>query len=114
MAEPHHLGANTSTARVVEQQGSARWLQQQLQPQGASLPQSAQATVSAMTISQTGLTDLVHTMEKQRKDADALRDDVAKKLPSRPTSKSSTASPAKPLLAMCCGRSTARRRYKSK
>jgi hypothetical protein len=31
-------GANTSTARVVEQQGSARWLQQQLQPQGASLP----------------------------------------------------------------------------
>lgn len=72
-------GANTSTARVVEQQGSARWLQQQLQPQGASLPESAQATVSAMTISQTGLTDLVHTMEKQRKDADALRDDVAKK-----------------------------------
>ena len=72
-------GATTSAARQLEQLGQARWLQQQLQPQDAKLPEPAQGTVRAMTITQTGLTDLVFKMEQQRKDSDALKDDTEKK-----------------------------------
>lgn len=72
-------GATTSAARQLEQLGQARWLQQQLQPQDAKLPEPAQGTVRAMTISQTGLTDLVLKMEQQRKDSDTLKDDTEKK-----------------------------------
>jgi len=72
-------GATPSTARHLEQLGQSAWLQQQLQPQDAKLPEPAQGTVRAMTISQTGLTDLVFKMEQQRKDSDALKDDTEKK-----------------------------------
>jgi uncharacterized protein (DUF1800 family) len=72
-------GANTTTARQLDQLGLAQWLQQQLQPRDAVLPESARNAVRSLTISQTGLTDLVFKMEQQRKDSDALKDDTDKK-----------------------------------
>ena len=72
-------GANTSSAQAMAQMGLPAWLHQQLQPRDAVLPEPARASISAMTIHQTGLTDLVLKMEKQRKDADALKDDTEKK-----------------------------------
>jgi uncharacterized protein (DUF1800 family) len=72
-------GATTSAARELEQVGQTQWLQQQLQPHEAVLPEPARATVQTMTISQMGLTDLVLKMEQQRKDSDAVKDDVEKK-----------------------------------
>ncbi|BDT73732.1 hypothetical protein os4_32850 [Comamonadaceae bacterium OS-4] len=72
-------GANSHTARQLEQQGQAAWLQQQLQPRDAVLPEPARNAVRSMTISQTDLTDLVLKMEQQRKSSDALKDDAEKK-----------------------------------
>ncbi len=72
-------GANSHTARQLEQQGQATWLQQQLQPRDAVLPEPAREAVRSMTISQTSLTDLVLKMEQQRKSSDALKDDTEKK-----------------------------------
>lgn len=72
-------GANTSSAQAMAQAGPAAWLRQQLQPRDAVLPEQARAAINAMTIHQTSLTDLVLKLEKQRKDADALKDDGEKK-----------------------------------
>ena len=72
-------GANSHTARQLEQQGQATWLQQQLQPRDAVLPEPAREAVRSMTISQASLTDLALKMEQQRKDSDALKDDAEKK-----------------------------------
>jgi Protein of unknown function (DUF1800) len=68
-------GVNTTAVRQLEQAGQTSWLQQQLQPREALLPDSARATVQSMTISQVGLTDLVFKLEQWRKDADAVKDD---------------------------------------
>jgi len=76
-------GANTAGARQLEQLGYARWLRQQLQPQEASLPEPARDMVRGMTISQTGLTDLVFRMEQQRKSMEAIQDDADKKAAQR-------------------------------
>ena len=72
-------GATTTAVRQLERVGQTHWLQQQLRPDDAVLPESARATVQSMTISQMGLTDLVLKMEQQRKDADAVKDDVENK-----------------------------------
>ena len=73
-------GANTSSARQLEQQGRASWLQQQLQPQlSARLPEPAETAVRSMTISQTPMQELVARMDQQRRDADAIADDADKK-----------------------------------
>jgi len=73
-------GANTSTARQLQQTGQAAWLQQQLQPRDAVLPEPAREAVRSMTISQTSITDLVMKMEQQRKDSDSIKDDAQKKI----------------------------------
>lgn len=72
-------GANTTALRQLEQLGQAQWLQQQLQPHEAVLPEPARATVQVMTINQMSLTDLVLKMEQQRKYAHAIKDDTKKK-----------------------------------
>ncbi len=73
-------GATTSAAQQLAQLGQRQWLQQQLQASNSDLPEPARTTVHAMTVSQTGLTDLVLKMEQQRKDADSVKDDAGKKL----------------------------------
>jgi uncharacterized protein (DUF1800 family) len=72
-------GANSGTYRQLDQMGQSTWLQQQLQPRDAVLPEPAQAAIRGLTISQTHVTDLVLKMEQQRKDADKIKDDEQKK-----------------------------------
>jgi uncharacterized protein (DUF1800 family) len=73
-------GATTSAAEQWAQLGQQQWLQQQLQPGNSELPEPARTTVQAMTISQTGPSELVFKMEQQRKDADIVKDDTEKKV----------------------------------
>jgi uncharacterized protein (DUF1800 family) len=72
-------GANSSTLRRFEKAGPSTWLQQQLYPQESELPEPAQASVKGMSIHQTPMAELVFKLEKQRKDADNVTDDVQKK-----------------------------------
>lgn len=72
-------GATPSAARQLQAMGQDAWLQQQLRPAEAVLPEPARSTVQAMTISQMGLADLVRKMEAQRKSADGVKDDAEKK-----------------------------------
>ncbi len=79
-------GANTSAARTFLQMSRREWLQGQLHPSAAAaadarvgLPAAALAQIDAMTITAKPLADLVVEMEQQRRDADALTDDDAKK-----------------------------------
>jgi uncharacterized protein (DUF1800 family) len=72
-------GANTTAVRQLERVGQTHWLQHQLLPHDAVLPEPARATVQSMTISQMGLTDLVLKMEQRRKDADAVKGDAENK-----------------------------------
>jgi len=73
-------GATTSAAEQWAQLGQQQWLQQQLHPGNSDLPEPARTTVQAMTISQTGPSELVFKMEQQRKDADIVKDDTEKKV----------------------------------
>ena len=72
-------GATSSATQELDRLGSPQWLQLQLQPKEAALPEPARDTVRAMTISKTNLMDLVLKMEQQRKDSDAIKDDAEKK-----------------------------------
>ena len=69
-------------AQLVQQAGAAgldRYLEQQLHPGPAVLPEPVQAQVSAMTIGQRPLDQLVRELEQRRKDADAIPDEEGKK-----------------------------------
>lgn len=72
-------GANADDARQVASVGVPRWLGAQLHPGPAPLPAAAQAQIDAMRISRTPLEQLARELEDQRKAADALADDDAKK-----------------------------------
>ena len=72
-------GTNAEDARQVESVGVARWLGVQLHPGPATLPSAAQAQIDAMRISRTPIEQLTRELEDQRKAAEALTDDDAKK-----------------------------------
>ncbi len=72
-------GVNLSVWQQSEATGSDRYLEQQLRPGPARLPEAVAAQIAAMTISQQQLTPLVQSLEASRKAADALTDDAQKK-----------------------------------
>lgn len=72
-------GANADDARRVASVGMPRWLGSQLHPGRATLPPAAQAQIDAMRISRTPIEQLTRELDDQRKAADALTDDDAKK-----------------------------------
>ena len=72
-------GANTSTVDHVRQQGVHNYLQAQLHPTRCQLAPELQQQIDSMRMVQTPLPDLVQQMEQQRKDADSLIADDAKK-----------------------------------
>lgn len=74
-------GATPEMARQLASQGRSRWLAQQLKAQpGAPLPPEAQAQIDAMTITRESLVTRMVALEAQRRAADALKDDEAKKV----------------------------------
>jgi uncharacterized protein (DUF1800 family) len=72
-------GASTSAVALFEQQGWPQYLATQLHPSAHKLPPEPQSQLEAMTISTTPLSELVQRLEQQRKDADAISVDEAKK-----------------------------------
>ena len=64
-------GATVATLDQAEHMGLSPYLAQQLHPGPATLPASVQQQISAMTISQTPVLVLAHTMEQRRKEAQA-------------------------------------------
>jgi len=73
-------GASTSGLAELRREGRPVWLAEQLAPQGpAHLPQPALDQIQALQISQADMPTLVRQLEDQRKAADALSDDDAKK-----------------------------------
>lgn len=72
-------GATSSTMEQYNQQGWQQALSAQLHPKATPLMPELQTQIDAMDISKTPLLDLVQRMEQQRKDADAVVQDDAKK-----------------------------------
>ena len=72
-------GANTSSVAQYTQLGGTNYLQAQLHPTRCPLAPELQQQITNMRIVQTPLIDLVQQMEQQRKDADSLTADDAKK-----------------------------------
>lgn len=72
-------GASTSAVEQFSQQGWSKALTSQLHPTDRRLQPDLQAQIDAMTISITPLPELVRRMEQQRKDADGIQADEAKK-----------------------------------
>lgn len=73
-------GANTSSAQRLATLGTARYLDEQLNPpQPARLPPEAQAMIDALTVSARPVAELAQEMEQRRRDADAIKDDEQKK-----------------------------------
>ena len=72
-------GATSSTMERWSPQSWQTLVREQLHPAGSRLPSELQQWVDGMTISQTPLPSLVQQLEQQRKDADAITDDVRKK-----------------------------------
>lgn len=72
------FGASTADLALVRREGRAAWLDRQLKPATAPLPEPAQAQIQALAIQQEPLPGLVQRLEAQRKAADALTDDTAK------------------------------------
>jgi uncharacterized protein (DUF1800 family) len=60
-------GANRSSFEQISSAGAGRWLDGQLRPTRARLPQEAQARIDAMTISQRPLADIAADLEGQRR-----------------------------------------------
>jgi uncharacterized protein (DUF1800 family) len=73
-------GASTSSVEQFRQQGWHKALAIQLHPTAQPLPPVLQAQIDSMTISSTPLPELVRRMEQQRKDADGIQVDEAKKV----------------------------------
>jgi uncharacterized protein (DUF1800 family) len=73
-------GATASDFERLRALGIQGWIDEQLRPdERVPLPAATAAQISAMTIEQTPLPQLVFALEAQRKSADAIADDVAKK-----------------------------------
>ena len=72
-------GVNSSTMQHVAKLGLSRYLDEQLFPSRA-LPPAVADQIAAMSISQQPLVVIVQNMEQRRKDADAIKDDDAKKV----------------------------------
>ncbi|WGG52495.1 DUF1800 domain-containing protein [Rugamonas sp. DEMB1] len=72
-------GVNDSTVKRAGAAGLGGYLQGQLHPGAERLPAAIEAQLAALTIGQRPLDQLVFELERQRKEADALGDDEAKK-----------------------------------
>lgn len=72
-------GANPASLEQLRQLGTARYLDQQLHPTPAALPETVQGQISAMSISTRSLTELHQATEGLRKQAGAKLGDEAKK-----------------------------------
>jgi uncharacterized protein (DUF1800 family) len=73
-------GATASSAAALARSGRRDFIAAQLRPDPApTLPPPVQSQIDAMTISRTPMSTLAMTMDQQRRDADALADDDAKK-----------------------------------
>jgi len=72
-------GATSSQYEELRQQGTGRWLADQLVAnEQVALPPATQQQIDAMTIERTPLPALVYALEAQRRSADALDDAQAK------------------------------------
>lgn len=72
--------ATPSLLDETEQKSLEVYLAQQLHPSVTRLPEAVNVQIQAMTISQRTFVSLVQDLEQRRKDADALKDDDAKKV----------------------------------
>lgn len=72
------FGASAADLAQVRRESRAAWLDRQLKPATAALPELAQAQIQALAVQQEPLSGLVQRLEAQRKAADALTDDTAK------------------------------------
>jgi uncharacterized protein (DUF1800 family) len=73
-------GASSSDFEELRRVGSAAWIEGQLQPdRDAPLPGPVAAQVAAMSIERSALPELVFGLEAQRKAAEALPDEEARK-----------------------------------
>ena len=72
-------GVNSSTMQDVAKLGLPRYIDEQLS-RSRALPTAVAEQIAAMTISQQSLVTIVQDMEQRRKDADAIKDDDAKKV----------------------------------
>lgn len=72
-------GATASQMEASTALSPEAYLASQLRPAPATLPEPVQAQITAMTISQQPLPQLVQTMEQRRKDSDAVVDNDQKK-----------------------------------
>ena len=72
-------GVNATTIEHVDKVGLRAYFEEQVSPAGP-MPAAAAAQIGVMTISQQPLVTLVQDLEQRRKDADAIKDDDAKKM----------------------------------
>jgi uncharacterized protein (DUF1800 family) len=73
-------GANAASAQRLAALGTARYLEEQLNPpQPARMPPEAEAAINALTVSTRPLAELTQAMEQRRRDTDAIKDDEQKK-----------------------------------
>ena len=72
-------GVTPALLKEVEETGLAHYLERQLRPEAAPLPEPVQGQINAMTISQRSLEELQHDMERMRKEADAKSGNGEKK-----------------------------------
>jgi uncharacterized protein (DUF1800 family) len=74
------FGATPTSSDALRRIGRKAWLDHQLRPSANPvLPPSVQTQIADMSISRTPMTDLVRSMEAQRKSADGVSDDEQKK-----------------------------------
>jgi uncharacterized protein (DUF1800 family) len=73
-------GATASDFERIRSLGTVAWIDEQLRADPrAPLPEEVQAQIGAMSIERTPLAELIYSLESQRKGADAITDDAAKK-----------------------------------
>jgi uncharacterized protein (DUF1800 family) len=73
-------GVNGTAERALAEQGLARYLEAQLHPPATDpLPAEISARIASLSISQKPATDIALEVEQQRRDAEAITDDVQKK-----------------------------------
>jgi uncharacterized protein (DUF1800 family) len=73
-------GANSQDFEQIRTLGNAAWVAAQLQPDpNAPLPPPIADQIAAMSISRQPMADLVYALEAQRKSAEALPDEAARK-----------------------------------
>ncbi len=73
-------GATSSEYQRIRAAGTEDWIAGQLRPDAqAPMAPEIQAQIDAMSIERTPMPELVFALEAQRKDAEAMRDDAARK-----------------------------------